>query len=529
MAEDEGTGRDRTAPPPTAGEPEWQHTSATPAWTGEPPPGQAVFEVRFGAPSGRLGAAVATDNTFHLHGKGEVRLEPTVLKLSGRQVRSFQPRTRLELALARGDVVNVLRAGRLVRFEVRSSGEPPKAVVFTAGSEAAAARIASALPAVRTEDFERAVAEHVQFQSRLAGLSSKPVVTLTLVAINVAVYVLMGLAGAGFVNANPEVAIRWGSNFGPMTMDGQWWRLVTCMFVHFGFLHILCNMWVLYDVGRTVERLFGRVHYVALYFLTGIAASLSSLLWHVDVNSAGASGAIFGIIGGLLAFLLRKDNDVPLSAIKRYRNSLAVFVVYSLVAGFAHQGIDNAAHLGGLASGLILGYLLARPLDPERRAAGSAVRFGRAVAAGAALLAVLWVPLLRPSQATRAENRFRLDMVRFAQDDVKTATAFREAIQQTQARTLDGPQFADKIEGVLIPTWEDLGKDMEGVHLDPGSPMAGLQKACVHYISLTEEALHLYAAGARSNDTSLIQQANQKIQERQKVAQEIRDLSAKAR
>jgi rhomboid protease GluP len=162
--------------------------------------------------------------------------------------------------------------------------------------------------------------------------------------------------------------VRWGSNAGPFTLGGQWWRLVTSMFLHGGLLHISFNMFALWQVGRLVERMFGSVRFLALYMIAGVCGSLASVLWNPHVNSVGASGAIFGIIGGLLAFIRRPDSGVPSTIVKDLRGSLGGFLIFNIAAGMLYPHTDNAAHIGGLVGGYLAGHLLARSLHvPELR------------------------------------------------------------------------------------------------------------------------------------------------------------------
>jgi rhomboid protease GluP len=230
------------------------------------------------------------------------------------------------------------------------------------------------------------------------------------VGVNVAVFLAMALAGAGVVNLNPEVHVRWGSNFGLRTLDGEWWRLGTSMFVHFGILHLLLNMWVLRLYGALAERLFGSAHFLALYLLSGIAASLTSLWWHPEVNSAGASGAIFGMFGGLLAFVVQRKNRVPVSLMTAHRNSMLAFIGYNLLFGFIYPGIDNAAHLGGLLSGFLLGLGLARPVDAGYRRQHGVTRLIGVVLVTCLLLVLAGFRLERTNASRVGEQRSRDDV-----------------------------------------------------------------------------------------------------------------------
>ena len=123
----------------------------------------------------------------------------------------------------------------------------------------------------------------------------------------------------------------------------------------FGALHLLFNMWALGIFGPLVERLYGSINYLCIYLASGLAGSLASLSWHPELNSAGASGAILGMLGAMLAAQLRGGKSFPSNIVRPLRNTTLVFLGWTLYAGFTSNGIDNAAHLGGLAAGFIIG------------------------------------------------------------------------------------------------------------------------------------------------------------------------------
>jgi rhomboid protease GluP len=211
--------------------------------------------------------------------------------------------------------------------------------------------------AARGEDVDVQRVETVPWKR---PTSDGRLVTQVILGLNVAVFVGMLLAGAGLMGADSLMAIHWGANFAPMTLSGQWWRLVTSCFVHFGLLHIGFNMWCLWSLGDLAERLYGRATFAVLYLLCGIGGSLGSLAWHsAPVVSAGASGAIFGIAGAIIASLKlgNTTNRWMASSIMR---SLLVFVGFNVVIGAASGITDNACHIGGLLTGLIVGALIAK-------------------------------------------------------------------------------------------------------------------------------------------------------------------------
>jgi len=198
--------------------------------------------------------------------------------------------------------------------------------------------------------------------AKLKVLTPTFIVTPCLVGLNILVFCLMVASGASIMAPDPAQLIQWGANFGPLSLGPQPWRVVTSMFVHIGIIHILFNMWCLWDLGKLAERLMGNWNFLILYLLSGIGGSVVSLWLHPQLVSAGASGAIFGVAGGLVAILGLGKAQIPSAAVKRTLKSLLFFVGYNLIYGM-RGGIDNAAHLGGLLTGAALGAFI-----PERSA-----------------------------------------------------------------------------------------------------------------------------------------------------------------
>ena len=180
--------------------------------------------------------------------------------------------------------------------------------------------------------------------------------TQVLLGVNVAVFLL--------AMANPSLD-ELGANYGPLTLTGQWWRLATYMFLHGGFIHIAFNMWCLWDLGALCESLYGRATFAAVYLITGVAGGVASIAWRPLGATVGASGAIFGLAGALVASFYLGEFSLPSAVIKGTLRSVAFFVVINVLLGGMFPGVDNACHIGGLISGLILGALIAR-IAPER-------------------------------------------------------------------------------------------------------------------------------------------------------------------
>jgi membrane associated rhomboid family serine protease/Tfp pilus assembly protein PilF len=183
-------------------------------------------------------------------------------------------------------------------------------------------------------------------------------VTVALIGLNLALFLLMSLTGAHLLQLTSEQTVRWGGNYGPLTIGGQWWRLITAMFVHLGLLHLLVNMWCLYHLGTLAEQIYGGPSVLFLYLLTGVAGGIASLIKSPSILSAGASGAVFGVAGALIVTLCLGKLPVPPKELKVLLASLIAFAGYNLTFGFIRGGMDNGAHVGGLVCGLVIGAFL---------------------------------------------------------------------------------------------------------------------------------------------------------------------------
>jgi membrane associated rhomboid family serine protease len=185
-----------------------------------------------------------------------------------------------------------------------------------------------------------------------------PIATRILIGINVAVFVAMALLTKQFMDFNVPTVLKWGADFAPATAGGEWWRMLTSMFLHGGIIHLAVNMWALRNLGYTAELFYGRRNFLIIYMLSGFAGSAATLIWRPDSVSVGASGAIFGVAGALAAMVYFKKLPVDRALLKRDVGSIGIMIFYNLVIGAAVPIINNSAHVGGLIAGLILGFAL---------------------------------------------------------------------------------------------------------------------------------------------------------------------------
>jgi len=184
--------------------------------------------------------------------------------------------------------------------------------------------------------------------------------TYTIIAINVVIYLFTALLSGSLIEIDPRVLVRVGALYGPLTIaDGQWWRLLTAMFLHGGMTHLLMNMYSLYLIGRGAEQYFSKAAYLSLYLFSGLFGGLVSLYVHPDAVGVGASGAIFGIFGALAGFFLAHRDRIG-TYTKAFMKDFAVVLGLNFFIGVAIPSVDMSAHIGGLFIGLIGGYIIAK-------------------------------------------------------------------------------------------------------------------------------------------------------------------------
>jgi len=214
---------------------------------------------------------------------------------------------------------------------------------------------------------------------------AKPWVTYALIAANAAVFIFELARGASLTSPTPLQIAELGGSYPPLTLGGQWWRLGSSMFLHYGVLHVGLNMVCLYQV-RVAEQLFGRIGLFAIYLVAGLGGGIATLVASPNAVAAGASGAVFGVYGAFAAFLVLRRAQIEPEAWKRTARSIGQFLLINLAVGLMVSGISLSAHVGGLIVGFAAGAALlagarAEPQRPLRAVAVAVV--GVALTAGA--------------------------------------------------------------------------------------------------------------------------------------------------
>jgi rhomboid protease GluP len=323
----------------------------------------------------------------------------------------------------------------------------------------------------------------------------------------------MAIGGIDLFSPTGIDIINWGANFGPLTLSGDWWRLVTCVFVHIGIIHLAFNMYALYMVGVYLEPMLGKTRYIVAYLCTGVFASLASIWWHsTPVPSAGASGAIFGMYGVFLALL--STNLIPKQIRNGLLQSIGIFIVYNLVYGLK-SGVDNAAHIGGLLSGFVIGYLYFPGLKEKEAGKKKELMMGVVVAL-TFFSAFLYLENKKVTGDVRAKTKEDINSFTYKDAD-KFGMKYNDIIEmQNKAlaplndKSLTDDQLLQKLTDISLPEWEkadSVVKELKAYNVSDKSKQKA--EAMQDYIAMRKEQISLIRKLIAEKDET----ANAKLEE----------------
>jgi membrane associated rhomboid family serine protease len=173
--------------------------------------------------------------------------------------------------------------------------------------------------------------------------------------------------GIAVTSVDQAVLVGFGAKQNELiTQQHQYWRLITSMFIHIGFIHLFLNNYALWIIGQEIERIYGSARFVILYLITGLLGSLGSFYFNPHATSAGASGAIFGLFGVIATFAFRYRKEIPEFLSREIRRRVLPIIAINLIFGFSVRIVDNAAHLSGLISGVALALIVPYKRPKER-------------------------------------------------------------------------------------------------------------------------------------------------------------------
>lgn len=350
-------------------------------------------------------------------------------------------------------------------------------------------------------NIENPIVEEQEFQERLKALAPIPWLTYLLVAVNVTVWLFTFLNGANFNNSPADKLIGWGGNAASEVQKGEWWRLLTAMFLHSGFNHLLMNMIGLISIGITVERIYGHRLFTLIYFGSGLIGSALSLNYGAQhVVSVGASGAVFGIAGAMMVGMHQHKDKLPKTIGRQSIGGIAIFIVFNLLNGFADRGIDNAAHVGGLIGGCLLAYLLPERFDLEHFVRN----FRRRAIAGIAVVIVATTGLAAIAPRATFDQRKAADGQAAFMRGMDGFFAAAKAIQQDQLDVKAGKETEresdDKSRTVYAPMYRKVLVDLSQASLQPTDPRLPLLQDAKRMSELIAESLEMPSVYKNGSD-----------------------------
>jgi rhomboid protease GluP len=321
-----------------------------------------------------------------------------------------------------------------------------------------------------------------------------PWVTIALAILNVGVFAIELAKGAHVVEGPGVLGLELGANYGPLTLDGEPWRLFTSMFLHVGIIHLAMNLILgLAFLGRFAELLYGRVAYVSLYLVSGLAGSLLSAM-RSEIPSMGASGAIFGIMGGLVAYLIVHRKRIDPTARDQQIKVMGLTIAINVVIGLRAEIIDMNAHIGGLIGGVLVGVAL------EVGRFDGSKRLLRAVLVGVVGCAVV------VGMTYAAEPRSSgLKAIRaFAPVEQKVLDRWNQIVTEIQSgKEVGDDEIASAIETEVLPGW----RAAQNAYTKAG----GKDPKMLEYIAIREDAWLIMLDALKASDPAGVQRGVERM------------------
>jgi rhomboid protease GluP len=326
-----------------------------------------------------------------------------------------------------------------------------------------------------------------EYHQHLITITPHAYVAYALIAVNLLLFVLMMLDDGGRLEPSMAGLMRWGANYAPQTLHGDWWRLFSAMFVHNGIRHLLFNTLALAYVGPAVERRIGNFGFLALYLFSGVAGNLWSIFWSPMTVGAGASGAIFGIVAALFPFVHREYRAFSDPWAAGMRRTLLLFTGLNFFLSL-FPGISLAAHVGGFMAGGVGSLVLASTLQGQsparrlRRSAALTICGVILVVGGISAAHVRYPNLERLARLLRDSNTLMLE--------------FKAAERRVAQDEFSDSNLAELVEKRLLPKWRATRESLSALVPVPTMLEAEIH-ALVNYMGLRQEAWEAYVEVAR--------------------------------
>lgn len=370
------------------------------------------------------------------------------------------------------------------------------------------------------------------FEQELRQVTPHTWALYLMVALNVGVWASNVASGISAVRPAPAELFRWGANSAwAVTQQYELWRLLTSTFLHGGLVHLAMNMLGLWSAGQLLNRIHGNFQFLLIYIGSALVGSAASLHFSAQTAvSVGASGAVFGVLGAVLVVAYQHRGRLPRKLSRRIMTSEGVFLAYALVNGFTRQGIDNAAHVGGLAAGAALAWLLVEAIEPVGR---QAQRARHALLAGPLVVAVV-AGLVVAAPQPRVDHRALFASQTAFQRILPRLQAASRAVQKdaedAKAGRMSEPQFVEALARTHLPALRALQEELAPVALPPADPRAAMIPDVKRMVAIQVQSVELQlriADGTAGPDGLVRMDALQR--EGQTLAQQMKDRSAAAK
>ncbi len=315
------------------------------------------------------------------------------------------------------------------------------------------------------------------------------IITQGIIAVNILVFIVNLAMGAGIMGPSIQQLIDWGADYGPLTLEGEYWRLLSSTFLHIGIIHIGFNMYALLFIGSILEPLLGRARFLSSYLICGIAGNILSLYWNPDIVSAGASGAVFGMFGFLLGVLIFKRDMLNPVFRKNMLRSIGPMIVINLGLGFS-PGIDNAAHIGGLVSGFLLAIVYKKDLFNFQSGPNNSITAIVSLAAAAILFTALsYIPKTSSMELIKASD----EIYKYQEKALKS---FDEVTSNLTDQNKD--IYLDKLRNDVMLNWQNALKVARSVE-DLEGKSAKRQALLIEYCSLRIKEIQAFIKIVETN------------------------------
>jgi membrane associated rhomboid family serine protease len=340
--------------------------------------------------------------------------------------------------------------------------------------------------------------ERAKLDQRLRALTPRTPGMWAIVAVNLAVFVAMLASGVDPLIPDKESLVAWGANHGSRVSEGEWWRLFTSMFLSYGAIGIAVNTGVLWTIGRFIERALGTRTFLVIYLLSGWAGGVAVRFFKPVSISAGPSGAISGVFGVMLAFVVRPRRSVPPSA-RRLWVATLLFLLYTLDIGYKSPDIALPVQLGGFVTGALLGIALCHELTPEARLETNRRTALLGAVAAVALGAATWTLRGRTPDLATAIGRL-------GAAEQQVMARYNDSRERVLAGKETDNHFVDILEHEIMPAWRAARLDL-ALYRDYPPEARELAASLDEYWLLREEGWELLASAFRAQDTGLMQKA----------------------